>query len=169
MENQPVHNISVLFVEDNESLRFLYEKILSKKVAKVFSAENGQVGLDLYMLHKPDLVITDISMPVMDGLQMIKKIKESIPDAKVVVMSAYSNNEYFLEAINLRVDAYLLKPVDAPKLVTTLQDMTYEIVNEKVKEQQIAELLLDLSMLRKDLAEKEQQIEELKSRINKNQ
>jgi len=169
MENQPLYDISVLFVEDNDSLRFLFEKMLAKKVAKVISAENGQVGLDLYLLHKPDLVITDISMPVMDGLQMIKKIKEKMPDTKVVVMSAYSNNEYFLEAINLRVDAYLLKPVDAPKLVSTLNNMSFEIIAEKGKEKLIAELMLDLATLRKELMEKEQQIEDLKGRLEKNQ
>lgn len=166
MENQPIHDISVLFVEDNDSLRFLFERMLSKKVSKVITAENGQVGLDLYLLHKPDLVITDISMPVMDGLQMIKKIKENMPDARVVVMSAYSNNEYFLEAINLRVDAYLLKPVDAPRLVSTLNNMSYEIVAEKGREKMIAELMLDLATLRKELNDKELQIEQLKARLN---
>ncbi len=127
-------NISVLFVEDNLSILMLYAKMLKKRVAQVFTAENGQAGLDLYLQHKPDLILTDISMPVMNGLEMIKKIKEVQPDIKVVVMSAYSNNEYFLEAINLGVNGYLLKPVEVAKLYAIIQELADGILLKKERE-----------------------------------
>ena len=123
MTNTPAYNISLLFVEDNDTLRFLYNKLLAGKVRSFYIAENGQEGLEQYRLHKPDLIITDISMPVMDGLQMISHIKRENPEVKVVVMSAYSIKEYFLEAINLGVNGYLIKPVEASRIFSIIADL----------------------------------------------
>ncbi len=160
MAQGPKHNISLLFVEDNDTIRFLYNRLLSNRVTEFFIGENGQEGLDLYKEHKPDLIITDISMPVMDGLEMIGHIKKIEPDIKVIVMSAYSIKEYFLEAIDLGVNGYLIKPVEAKKLFSLIDElashiiMTRELV-EKEQKRKIAEENLKRSLAEKDILLKE--------------
>jgi two-component sensor histidine kinase/CheY-like chemotaxis protein len=161
-------NISVLFVEDNVSILMLYAKMLQKRVAQVFTAENGQTGLDLYLQHKPDLILTDISMPVMNGLEMIKKIKEVQPDIKVVVMSAYSNNEYFLEAINLGVNGYLLKPVEVAKLYAIIKELADGILLKKELGQEEQKRHEGESNLKQLLAKKDHLLKEVHHSMKNN-
>ena len=72
-------DISVLHVEDNKAFRGLFKYLIKPEVKEYFSAQNGTEGLELFIKHKPDVVVTDISMPEIDGLELAKKIKSLNP------------------------------------------------------------------------------------------
>jgi YesN/AraC family two-component response regulator len=115
-------NISFLYVEDDPVTRNIMEKIFLMKLPGValYLAENGKIGLELYKKHAPRLVITDVNMPVMDGIEMAAQIKAINPSAIIIAVSAYNNTEYLLNAIEIGINHYVLKPIDFDKLFATI-------------------------------------------------
>ncbi|MEN8717062.1 MAG: response regulator, partial [Sulfurovum sp.] len=145
-------NITVLYVEDEDDLRNVTSQILKNFTKKQFLAQNGKEGLDIFKENEKeiDLVITDINMPIMNGLDMIKKIKEINFNIPIIVATAFSNKEYLLEAIDIGVDKYVLKPIDVSKL---LHVMAQSLIYHELKELYIDSLtsLPNRNQLLKDL------------------
>ena len=100
----------ILVVDDEHSVRWAFEKALQKAGYEVMLAENGLKGLKLYESFKPDIIFVDIRMPEMDGLQVLKKIREHDPEAQVVVMTAYTDMETTVTAMKLGAYDFLSKP-----------------------------------------------------------
>ena len=75
-------------------------------------AENGQQGLELYREKRPDIILSDIMMPVMNGLEMTREIRKLDRDSQVIMLTAYSDTDYLLECISLGINQYVQKPVD---------------------------------------------------------
>lgn len=110
-------NFTTLYVEDNEDVRKQTIKMLKNLLPVIISAKDAEEALETYKLHKYsndlyniNLIITDIQMPKGNGINLICKIKDITPDIPVIILSAHSNTEFFLNAINNGVDGYLLKP-----------------------------------------------------------
>ncbi|NVN91226.1 MAG: response regulator [Desulfuromonadales bacterium] len=114
-------NISLLYIEDEAIVRENMLEFLNRRFDKVWVAENGAEGLETYRKKAPDIVLTDIRMPVMGGLEMARAILEFDDKAIIIVTSAHNESNYLLEAIEMGVNNYLLKPLEWNKVDATLQ------------------------------------------------
>ncbi len=135
--------IKTIIVEDEEILRkglLCTVDWLSMDAVVVAACGDGQEGLEAIRLHQPDVVITDIKMPVMDGLSMIENAQEEGFDFLPVVLTSYSDFDYARRSISLKVFDYLLKPVSDDKLVELMQKAAVRI-DEQKRSRQAAELV----------------------------
>ncbi|EGS1410426.1 response regulator transcription factor [Campylobacter jejuni] len=127
--SQECKELIILVVEDEVKARESMINILSERFSKVIGAQNGDEGLKKFKKFKPDLVITDIAMPIMDGLDVAREIKEISDDVPIVVLSAYSEKERLLRSIDIGIDKYLIKPVDIEELFKVLD----YLIGEKIE------------------------------------
>ncbi|MBZ0092451.1 MAG: diguanylate cyclase [Sulfuricellaceae bacterium] len=109
--------LSVLYVEDNEDIREQLAQFLRRRVGTLHVAANGQEGLDVFRREQPDIVITDILMPVMDGLKMSEIIKNEEPATPIIVTTAFNEQDYFIKAIDIGIDKYVIKPINTESLL----------------------------------------------------
>jgi PAS domain S-box-containing protein len=114
---------TVLCVEDDIAVRNELAQFLERRVKNLFLAGDGKEGLAMFKTHSPDIVITDIMMPVMDGLDMAKAIKHLNPDVPIIVTTAFNHNEYFLRAIELGISKYVLKPIKICQFLESVKDV----------------------------------------------
>ena len=127
--------MSVLLVEDDRLSLYVYSEFIRNIVTDVHMAGNGLEGLKAFRKVRPHIIITDIRMPEMDGLAMIREIKKTDPDVKVVMISGHSEADYFIRSIDLGVDGYLLKPVDNNRLENKIIELGRNILlKQKVAE-----------------------------------
>lgn len=122
---------SLLYIEDNEGLRTNLAKLLNKFFKDIHTAENGKIGFDMFKKYHPDIIITDINMPEMNGLEMAQKIHDISPSSKMIIMSAYDEKEYLHQAINVGIFRYLNKPAKTEALMQTLYEALLVIQKEE--------------------------------------
>ncbi len=128
MEVEKLKEVTVLYCEDETELHDVTANLLRRLAKTVLTAHDGEEGLRLYREHQHeiDMVITDIGMPKMNGLEMTRQIKEITPRIPVIVTTAYSSTDHLFEAIDIHVDKYVLKPLDTRKLVEAMiQSLLY--------------------------------------------
>ena len=112
--------LKILYVEDEPKLRERISIVLRMRFEQVFAAANGREGVELFSRERPDIVVSDIKMPGMDGLEMTMNIREIAPDIPVILSTAFTETAYLLRAIELGVSAYVRKPLDCRQLVETI-------------------------------------------------
>ena len=139
------NEIKILYVEDENDVREGYARSLQRVCKELFTAEDGVCGLEMYKLHSPDLVISDINMPNKNGLEMVQAIKEINPHANIIFTTAHSESAYLLEAIELQVEGYLLKPVGKKTLIDRVQKLAKNIVLEKenIEQREMLQHIID--------------------------
>ncbi|MBS1190799.1 MAG: putative domain HDIG-containing protein [Rhodocyclaceae bacterium] len=123
-DSEFLRTLSVLYVEDEDEVRELLTRFLVRRFDKVDVAANGREGLELFRAGHHDIVITDVRMPVMDGLAMAAEIKSMEKETPVIVITAYNEHEYFMRAIEIGIDRYITKPIDPGQLLSAIQRST---------------------------------------------
>ncbi len=123
--------LNILYVEDDETLRTETSKLLNYFFANVVTAENGIEGIEKFKSNQIDLIMTDICMPKLDGLSMIKEIKKSNPNIPTIINSAFNDVSYLHESINIKIDEYLIKPLSLEKLKESLDKTINKILLQR--------------------------------------
>jgi len=118
-----LNNFTLLYVEDNTIIQKIVKEILQTHFKEIYIANDGEKGLKLYQEKNPDIVLADISMPNMNGLDMISNIKKLNPNQKIALLTGYNNITYLNKAINIGVDKYILKPIDHKQMLIALEDI----------------------------------------------
>ncbi|MCX6073299.1 MAG: response regulator [Campylobacterales bacterium] len=116
-----LHPYSLLYVEDNEGLNAQATIMFKKLFDTFYSALDGEEGLKLFEKHRPEIVITDITMPKMDGLSMVAAILKIEPETKIIVTTAYDEISFLHRSIQLGVFDYLKKPLKIDEILVTLE------------------------------------------------
>jgi len=118
-----LNDFTLLYVEDNAIIQKIVKVILQTHFKEIYITDDGEKGLKLYQEKNPDIVLADISMPNMNGLDMISNIKKLNPNQKIALLTGYNSITYLNKAINMGVDKYILKPIEPKQMLEALEDM----------------------------------------------
>ena len=126
---------TVLYVEDEINVLKNISELLQNYFGKFYTAEDGELAYELFLEHKIDILIVDIELPKMNGIELIGKIRESNKELEIVVISAYTKTDYFLECINCHVNTYIVKPFTSRKIKELLEMLNADFVNMVEREE----------------------------------
>lgn len=135
MKNDFVNKLtafSVLYVEDEDGIRNNIQEILKYLFKDIFSAKNAQEAYARYLTNKPDLIISDIKMPGETGIDFIKKIRVNDSKTRIIITSAFTDLEYMLQATELHLIKYIIKPITEDKLMDALESFIKSYDDNKI-------------------------------------
>ena len=128
-----LEDLSILYAEDEEGISQTVGEVLELYVNKVIYAKDGQEALELYTIYKPNILLLDFSMPKLNGLEVLKTIRETDLFTPVIIMTAHTEQDYLLNAVELYITKYLIKPFDKHALENAL-DKCVDLISKKLKE-----------------------------------
>jgi len=131
MKSKFLKKLKVLLVEDEETLSSLLKNAIGDSFYSFFVANNGKEGVEKFIELSPDIIITDIMMPDMTGLEMAKEIKKIDSKVPVIILSAFSETENFLDAIDIGIIKYFIKPFDPDELLEYIESLE-DIIGNKI-------------------------------------
>lgn len=126
-------DFSILFIDDEFIITFSMVKVLKRRFATVYSAGDGQEGLEMFKKYNPDIVITDILMPKMDGLEMTKHIREMSPETPIIVLTAINEEPYIEKIKEIGIQSYIVKPVNDRDFFNVLYSTVDELKKRKIQ------------------------------------
>jgi DNA-binding response OmpR family regulator len=130
MINLDTKDISILYVEDDDIARENGIEYLQEYFDTIYQASDALIALDIYAKHHIDIIITDIQMPQLDGLEFVSRIRQEDKDTQIIVLTAFSDTTYLLRAIELGLVKYLIKPIKEDELQEALK-MCIETIEQK--------------------------------------
>ena len=122
---------TILFVEDNDIVRKNYVLALKNLFKDVYEASDGEEAYRVYKEQTPDIIISDVNMPKMSGVEFVKKIRQNDNETKIILLTAFYNRQLLLEAVSLKLINYLVKPVSVESLMEALDTAVNEIRHEQ--------------------------------------
>lgn len=129
-------NLSILFVEDNDEMRENTAEILKKFFKHIDTSHNGEDAIEKYIEYNEnhskyyDIILSDIQMPILNGIELTTHIYSMNPSQTVIILSAFDNPEYLLSLINLGVDQFIKKPIDYQELLRAFANVSKKINNK---------------------------------------
>ena len=113
---EELKNVPILCVEDEDGIRKVIVDTLKYYFDDVYEARDGNEAYELYLDYKPKIILTDIQMKNCDGVELVKRIRQNDPHTAIIMLTAYSNEEYLMDLINLNINHFILKPLNLKKL-----------------------------------------------------
>jgi len=129
-------NRTALYVEDEEDVLENISMLLENYFEAFYTASSGEEGYRLFLEHEVDLLLVDIELPKMSGIELIHKVREKSQMVEIVVISAYTKTDYFLECIDCRIDKYIIKPLTSRKINAMLERLNQNF-EERTNEERI--------------------------------
>jgi DNA-binding response OmpR family regulator len=126
-------NYRILCVEDEDGIRKRLVSTLKYYFDEVLEASNGEDGYDLYLEYKPDIIISDIQMPKQNGIEMVENIRKEDLSTIIIMLTAYSSEEYLFKLINLNINHYILKPITSESLLSGITKSFGNKLDEKIQ------------------------------------
>jgi CheY-like chemotaxis protein len=133
--------MSILYVEDNETIQMVFSNILKKFIKHLYIAKDGEEGLEKFKQKNPDLIITDIQIPKMNGIEMIKNIRKKNKNIPIIITTAFNDINYAIEAIKLGVDSFFLKPIDDIKKYLDILEQKAEFIIAKIENEKKEDII----------------------------
>jgi len=118
---EQLSNYTVLYAEDDDGVRKNVAEMLTILFKKVYVACDGEEAYNLYLKNSPQIIMTDIKMPKLSGIELAKKIRKQDSEIQIIVISAYTEVDYMLDAIDLSLMRYIVKPITESKLFEALE------------------------------------------------
>lgn len=131
-----LRSLNVLCVEDSELIQFLYESILNGKVKTVLFADNGAEGLERFRSEPIDIIITDYSMPSLNGIEMIEQIRAADPKIPIILVTGIEEMDVVVKALQLNVNNFIKKPITLDNVTEALQNVAKLKLADKILEDQ---------------------------------
>ncbi|MDR1615292.1 MAG: response regulator transcription factor [Campylobacteraceae bacterium] len=135
MSRDILKKLTVLYVEDEANIRKSLTNAIQDGFKAFLTAQDGSEGIKKFKKYKPDIVITDLLMPIKDGLSLAREIKSVSKDTLIIVLSAFSEKEKLLGAIDAGVDKYLIKPIYPDELLLLVAELAHQrFASNNIKE-----------------------------------
>ncbi len=122
-------NLTLLYVEDEDSIRYNAVEYLSRIFGTILEAEDGFKALEIYHDKHPDIIISDIKMPRLNGLEMARRIRQDDKQTPIIIATAHTETDYLLKAVELQLIKYIIKPITSSKLKEAL-NLAYEHLSQ---------------------------------------
>ncbi|MFY9074883.1 response regulator transcription factor [Malaciobacter mytili] len=130
---EKLKGLTILYAEDEVGIRENIADSLSYYVKEVFQASNGKEALELYEEKNPDIILSDIHMPIINGIEFVKKIRQTNREIPIVMITAHTDKKYLLEAVELHMEKYIVKPIEFEVLFEVLEKCVEILtINKKI-------------------------------------
>lgn len=131
-----LNSLTLLCVEENETAQFVYASIFKDIVKEIIFASNGEEGIEKFALHKVDIIITDYSMPYLNGIEMIRQIKEINTKIPIIFVTAIKETDIIIEALQLGVTNFLKKPIVASEIIQAVENAAKIVLADRYLKEQ---------------------------------